>query len=100
MSHSGENIQKLTFEGLFSVGIGECVEDVKDYVHMCTPDEGSNMMKAWKPFEGAGCVCHREQNCLREALMYKGIQDTIKKVKGICGHFHRSDKVSNPLVCS
>ena len=94
MAHTAENIQKLTFDGLHSVGIGSCPEDVHDFVHMCTPDEGSNMLKAWEVFEGAGCVCHREQNCLREALCSVGIQSLLKKIKGVCAHFHRSDKVS------
>ncbi len=48
---------------------------------------------AWVEMEGAGCVCHREQNCLGKALAVDGIQDIIKKIKGTCAHFHRSDKV-------
>ena len=94
MAHTGENIRKLSFDCLFSLGVGECPEDVPYYIHLSTPNEGRNMLKAWEPFEGAGCVFHREQNFQREALTHKGIRDVIKKVKGICAQFHRSDKVS------
>ena len=92
-AHTGEVIKKLTYEGLFAVGVGDSVTDVHEDIHMCTPDEGSNMLAAWVEMEGAGCVCHREQNCLGKALAVDGIQDIIKKIKGTCAHFHRSDKV-------
>ena len=52
-SHTGENIKKLTLEGLHKKwGIGQTVEDVPDRVHGCTPDAGSNMLAGWNIFEG------------------------------------------------
>ena len=68
-------------------------------MHGCTPDEGSNMLKAWKVFEGAGCVCHRANNCLHAALKEESVAHVIKSVKGICAHFHRSVKVSDRYSC-
>ncbi len=94
MAHTGENIWTLTYEGLVSVGLCESVEEVPGNIHMCTPDEGSNMLSAWKEMEGAGCVCHRENNCLGTALSSPGTSVVLKKLKSICAHFHRSDKVS------
>lgn len=99
MAHTGENIKKLTYEGLHMVGVGEDLDDVPNGIHMSTPDEGSNMLLAWEGFEGAGCVCHREQNCLGKALSSEGILPTLKKIKGVCAHFHRTDKVTSFWSC-
>ena len=93
IAHTGENIRKFTLEGLVSVGVADDIDSIADYVHLSTVDEGSNMQAAWKIFEGACCVCHREQNCLGAALKCPSIIPVVKKVKSICAHFHRSDKV-------
>ena len=75
-------------------GLGESEKDIVTRVHGCTPDEGSNMLKAWKIFEGAGCVCHRAQNSLKKAMeTVEAVVDLMKKIKGITAHFHRSTKV-------
>ena len=75
-------------------GLGETEKDIVTRVHGCTPDEGSNMLKAWKIFEGAGCVCHRAQNSLKKAMEKDStVVALMKKVKGITAHFHRSTKV-------
>ena len=101
MAHTGEVIRKLTYDGLLKIGIGNPkeYEDIPLYIHMCTPDEGSNMLKAWKSIEGAGCVCHRQQTCLGKAMSCASIQPLLKKIKGICAHFHRSNKVSLTFFC-
>ena len=75
------------------LGVGDDDTPVQDCIHVCTPDEGSNMLKGWSGYEGAGCVCHRQQNCLGTSLEIEDIKPIIKKVKGVCAHFHRSDKV-------
>jgi hypothetical protein len=75
------------------MGIGESKESVPSYIHTSTPDEGSNMLAGWIEFEGAGCVCHRENNCLGKAMSCDAIAPLLKKIKGICAHFHRTDKV-------
>ena len=93
LAHTGDTIKKLTYDGLHSMGIGESPESVPNYVHTSTPDEGSNMLAGWIEFEGAGCVCHRENNCLGKALSCPAISPVLKKIKGICAHFHRTDKV-------
>ena len=93
LAHTGENIKELTYDGLCAMGIGETPDKVPTYIHTCTPDKGKNMLEAWVEFEGAGCVCHRENNCLGKALSCAGIEPIIKKIKGICAHFHRTDKV-------
>ena len=68
-AHTGDNIKARTLKGLHERwGIGNKPEDVPDRVHGSTPDEGSNILKAWKMFEGAPCVCHRGQSALRTAL--------------------------------
>ena len=74
LPHIGENIMKLTYEGLHACGIGKSVVEVKEEIHICSSDEGSNMIKAWKEMEGSGCVCHREQNCLGGALSIESIK--------------------------
>ena len=43
---------------------------------------------------GAGCVCHRAASALRTALEGGDAKGLVKKVKGICSHFHRSIKVN------
>ena len=92
--HNGKNIRDYTYRGLYNVGIGDSIEDVPRNIHVGTPDEGSNMMSAWKEIEGAGCVCHRQQNCLKVALSIDSVTSLIKKVKGACAHFHRTQKVN------
>jgi hypothetical protein len=98
MAHTGDNIRDLTYSGLVSVGLCETIEEVPGNIHMCTHDEGSNMLAAWREMEGAGCVCHRENNCLGTALSSAGIASVLKKLKGVCAHFHRSDKVSFDII--
>jgi hypothetical protein len=92
-SHTGEVISDITNKGLIDIGLGDDDTLVQDCIHSCTPDEGSNMLKGWKEFEGAGCVCHRQQNCLGKCLEVESIKPIISKIKGICAHFHRSHKV-------
>ena len=96
-AHTGETIKEMTYEGLHSMGIGESVENVPSYIHTSTPAEGSNMLTRWIEFEGAGCVCHRENNCLGKAMLCEAITPLLKKIKGICAHFHRTDKVLSPV---
>jgi hypothetical protein len=82
------------------MGVGNNEAEVCDHVHGCTPDEGSNMLKAWRMFEGAGCVCHRAHNCLKAAV--EGFPDSqllFRKVNGIVAYFHRSTKVSSTWGC-
>ena len=92
--HTGDNIRDVTLRGLVNMGVADNMHDVWEHVHACTPDEGANMLRAWKVFEGAGCVCHRAVNCLKYALKGETVFSLVKKVKGICTHFHRSVKVS------
>lgn len=94
VSHSAKNIAEYTWKGLHDVGIGESPSDVPRNIHVGTPDEGSNMLAAWKDIEGAGCCCHREQSCLKEALSVPEVLPLVGKVKGTCAHFHRTHKVS------
>ena len=92
LPHTGENIMKLTYEGLHTCGIDKSVVDENKGIHMCKSDEESNMIKACKEMEGPGCVCHREQNCLGGALSIESFNPLSKNIKGICAHFYRSDK--------
>jgi hypothetical protein len=99
--HTGEVIREKTLDGLHTKWkIGKSPEEVPTRVHGCTPDEGSNMLKGWDVFEGAGCVCHRAQSCLRVALDKdeSPAGPVVRKVKGICAHFHRSTKVIHFLI--
>ena len=93
LAHTGDTIKKLTYEGMQSMGIGESPESVPTYIHTSTPDEGSNILAGWIAFEGAGCVCHPENNCLGKALSCPAIAPILKKIKRICAHFHKTDKV-------
>ena len=56
------------------------------------------MLKAWKEMDGSGWVCRRETSCLGGALSIENIKHLIKNIKGICAHFHRSDKVHSHCV--
>jgi hypothetical protein len=93
IAHTGDNIEDITYKGLFDAGLGPDLATIHEDIHVCTPDEGSNMLKAWGKIEGAGCVCHRQQNCLGAALSLPCILPILKKIKAACAHFHRSDKV-------
>ena len=98
IAHTGANLADITYKGLFDAGIGPDIATIHEDIHVCTPDEGSNMLKAWGKIEGAGCVCHREQNCLGAALSTPSILPVIKKIKAACAHFHRSEKVYPSLI--
>ena len=117
-AHSGDEIKNLTLQILVcahrhalasvldvrsnwtcclqtNVGVGSDEQEICDRIHGCTPDEGANMLKAWKIFEGSGCVCHRSQNVLKEAVdKDPDAQALFRKLKGIVAHFHRSIKVT------
>ena len=75
------------------MGVSDQTSTVWEHVHGCTPDEGSNMLKAWRIFEGAACVCHRANNCLKNGQKDGLIAYVVKAVKGLCAHFHTSVKV-------
>ena len=91
--HTGEVISDITKKGLLDIGLGDADTLVQDCIHSCTLDEGSNMLKGWKGFEGEGCVCHRQQNCLAASLELQDIKPIITNIKGICAHFHRTHTV-------
>ena len=77
IAHTGANLADITYKGLLEAGVGEDIDTLHEDIHVCTPDEGSNMLKAWGKIEGAGCVCHREQNCLGAALSVPSILPLI-----------------------
>jgi hypothetical protein len=93
IAHTNENIDDSTYKGLFDAGVGPDLDTIHEYIHVCTLDEGSNILKAWSEIEGAGCVCRREQNCLGVALSLPCILPVLKKIKAIFPQLHRSDKV-------
>jgi uncharacterized protein YmfQ (DUF2313 family) len=75
-------------------GVASALELVSNHIHGCTPDEGSNMLKAWKIFEGAGCVCHMAQTTLKTTVSrVNEAMALVNSIKGIVAHFHRSIKV-------
>ncbi len=82
-AHTGEVISEITNKGLLDIGLGDDDTLVQDCIHSCTPNEGSNMLKGWKDFEGARCVCYRQQNCLGTCLDIRDIKSIISKIKGI-----------------
>jgi hypothetical protein len=45
-AHTGEVMKKLTYEGHFAIGIGDFGTDVHVDIHICTLDEGSNLLSA------------------------------------------------------
>ena len=53
-AHTCENIANITYKGLFEAGLGPDLDTIHEDIHVCTPDEGSNMLKAWGKIEGAG----------------------------------------------
>jgi hypothetical protein len=101
IAHIGDNIADITYKGLFDAGLGPELDTIHEDIHVCTPDEGSNMLQAWGKIKGAGCVCHLEHNCLGASLSLPCILPILKKIKAACAHFYRSDKVpadSFPLL--
>ena len=81
-------------------GVASAPELVSNHVHGCTPDEGSNMLKAWKIFEGAGCVCHMAQTTLKAIVSrVNEAMALVNSIKGIVAHFHRSIKVKALHYC-
>jgi hypothetical protein len=97
VAHTGDEIERTTKEKLAKLGIGSYdpengVDTVMTCVYGSTSDEGSNMKKAWNGLEGGPCVNHQGNNCLATAMEEEDLAHVIKKVKGICAHFHRSTK--------
>jgi hypothetical protein len=71
---------------------------VGDEVHGSTTDEGSNIKKAFKDFEGAPCTCHQLQNALKHSMKGDFMQTLERKVRGIVAHFRRSNKGFQKLL--
>ena len=95
-----DTIKEMTYEGLYSVGISESKEIIPTCIHTSNPDKGSNMLAGWIEFEGAGCVCHRENNCSGKAMSCDAIAPLLEKIKGICARFHRMDKLMSETLFS
>ena len=55
------------------------------------------MLSGFKDFEDGPCAYHRLSNGLKKAFDSTGVAPTVKKVKGITAHFHRSTKGSTKL---
>ena len=53
--------------------------------------------KTWKGIDAACSVYHGEKKWLGEALSLEYINPWLRKIKDICAHFHRSDKVNIPF---
>jgi len=66
------------------------------YVHLMREVTCLRLGERWKV--QAGCVCHRENNCLGSALSSLGIASVLKKLKGVCTNVYRSDKVSFKML--
>ncbi len=93
IAHTGDNIADITYKGIFDAEMEPDLDTIHEDIHVYIPDEGSNMLKARRKIEVAGCMCHREQNSLGAALSLLGILPVLKKIKAACAHFHRSDKL-------
>ena len=109
IEHKGDEIEREVKKVLASLGIGlynpeAKIDTVADETHASTTDEGSNVVKALKGFEGSGCVDHKIQNCLEHATRGDRITQVTKKCQRIVAHFRRSDKgfkalkAINPVV--
>ena len=112
VNHNAEEIEKALKKALANWGVGvydenfkcprtglvELRDTVGDFVHGCTSDEASNMVKALWDIEGGPCRCHKIQNSLKFAMKGDKIQAVEKKCRGIVAHFRRSDKVSCVLL--
>ncbi len=49
-AHISENIANIIYKGLFEAGLGPDLDAIYEDIQVCTPDEGSNMLKAWGKF--------------------------------------------------
>ena len=74
MDHTGYNLSELTKVRIISLGVSDDDTFVQECIHVCAPNEGSNMLKRWPRYEGAGCVSHRQQNCLGTSLEIDNIK--------------------------
>ena len=97
VEHTGENIEKSVKKVLADLGVGQYIPDdnidtVGEEIHASTADEGSNVVKALKSFEGAGCADHKLQNAMEHASRGDVITTLTKKCRGIVAHFRRSNK--------
>ena len=98
IEHTGVEIEKSVKKVLSEVlGIGEYrpednIDTVGQEIHASTADEGSNVVKALKSFEGAGCADHKLQNAMETASRGDVITTLTKKCRGIVAHFRRSNK--------
>jgi hypothetical protein len=103
VAHVWQEIEKATKQCLAGYGIGQYdpaskLDSVGDEVHGSTTDEGSNIKKAFKDFEGAPCTCHQLQNALKHSMKGDFMQTLERKVRGIVAHFRRSNKGFQKLL--
>ncbi len=55
--------------------------EVKDEIHMCTYDEGSNMKKAWKEVEGSDVCVIVSKTAVGGALSIESIKPLLKTLR-------------------
>lgn len=89
-SHTGDAITSHTAACLKEMGYPD---DIYSGVFKKTSDNGSNIAKGWKGFDGGFCVDHTCQLSLGVFIEHPEISPTVKKEKGMTTHFHQSTGV-------
>ena len=101
-AHTGEAIEVTAKKELAKYNIGTFIEDdagdveedtVEDCVHAKVTDNASNMKAAFKGYEGGFCSNHTIQIEVVDFLDSDVIAPTMKKMRGLSHHLHRSGVV-------
>jgi hypothetical protein len=86
-THTAENILEVAKGALNHFGIvrfGDIEWKVND--HAGNIMNGMNAIQS----DGMGCFCHKLELCVKRFNDHAGIAPTVRKVKGITGHFSRA----------
>jgi hypothetical protein len=81
-SHTGEAIDEKTLEAMKAAGTQG--EDLHSEIFHCVSDNGANIVKGWKGFDGGFCAAHTPELAVNNFLGDEAVKPTVKKIKGVC----------------
>lgn len=92
--HTGDAIDAMTLDAFKLLGDGvdkwTSEADVYEGIHGKVSDNGSNMKKGWKGFDGGFCFAHTLELVIQKYTNHDKLKPTFDRMRGITGFFNKS----------
>ncbi|KAK3244783.1 hypothetical protein CYMTET_45618 [Cymbomonas tetramitiformis] len=99
--HNADQLEKATKKACTDVGLGQyeltgeedariVVDTVADYIRATCSDNASNMLAAWKCFDGHECIDHTLALVVKTFLEHPVVKSVFSKLRGMTTHFNHS----------